>query len=59
LTGGGSFLLLKLDILVLPEFLRVRDLNPTLYGMLGSLVVFILFSILFPERQGADLYEQR
>jgi len=49
LTGGTTTLLLETGAVQLPSGLAVTGLNPTLYGLVVSAVVFISLSLLRPD----------
>ncbi len=49
LTGGTTTLLLETGAVHLPSRLAVTGLNPTLYGLVVSAVVFIGLSLLRPD----------
>ncbi|MBD3296892.1 MAG: sodium:solute symporter family protein [Candidatus Omnitrophica bacterium] len=52
LAGGSVFLLLKLDIMAMPGFVKTSGLHPSLFGMLASALVFVALSIIKPDRKG-------
>jgi SSS family solute:Na+ symporter len=49
LLGGMCTLLLQIEVLQLPEALAKIELNPCLYGIVCSAVVFVAFSLWFPD----------
>jgi SSS family solute:Na+ symporter len=51
LAGGFSTLALLRKWVLLPESAQLTDLHPSAYGIAISLVVFVAFSLLLPDRQ--------
>jgi solute:Na+ symporter, SSS family len=49
LGGGTVTLLLQLKVLPLPAFLQATGLDPTLYGIVVSALLFVSGSLLYPE----------
>ena len=54
LAGGILTLLLLTGIISLPGTLEVIGLDPSLYGIMLSAVVFVSFSLAFPDRNPAE-----
>ncbi len=50
LAGGGLTLLLLTKLLTLPAMLAELKLDPSLYGISLSLLMFVSFSLIFPDR---------
>jgi SSS family solute:Na+ symporter len=53
IAGGGLFLSLKLDIIALPLSMSKYGINPSVFGLIISGVVFIVFSLMFADRKGS------
>jgi len=56
MIGGGSLTLLLMgEVFILPEGLASLHLDATIYGIALSAVLYIIFSVLFPERKRPEL----
>jgi SSS family solute:Na+ symporter len=58
LAGGTTALLLLTKVVVLPDGLAALELDPSLYGIICSLIFYFAGSILFPDTDRSKIQHQ-